>query len=84
VVAENLTHYHLQFKEKAPQTEFRQNIDSYNLDDVLSKHIRKVLAITGGKVDGPDGAAVLLNVNRNTLRARMNKLGIEYGRRFKK
>jgi hydrogenase-4 transcriptional activator len=54
------------------------------LDDVLSAHIRKVLEMTGGKVNGPDGAASLLRTHPNTLRNRMNKLGIPYGRHYGK
>jgi transcriptional regulator with GAF, ATPase, and Fis domain len=54
-----------------------------NLDDVIRQHIQRVLAKTGGKVHGPGGAAELLGVNANTLRNRMNRLGIAYGRKGK-
>lgn len=57
----------------------RKNND--DLDDVITKHIKQVLTKTGGKVHGPGGAAELLGVNANTLRNRMNKLGIDYGRK---
>ena len=50
------------------------------LDQVVAAHIADVLAQTGGKVHGSDGAAALLGVNASTLRYRMNKLGIPYGR----
>ena len=33
-----------------------------------------------GKVQGTGGAAELLGIQSNTLRARMRKLGISYGR----
>jgi hypothetical protein len=36
-----------------------------------------------GEIHGPGGAAELLGVNPSTLRNRMNKLGIEYGRQSK-
>ncbi|MFC1693006.1 sigma 54-interacting transcriptional regulator [Candidatus Latescibacterota bacterium] len=52
--------------------------ETYNLDEMNSRHIRRVLSKTNGKIHGPDGAAVLLGINANTLRNRMNKLGIEY------
>jgi transcriptional regulator with GAF, ATPase, and Fis domain len=52
-----------------------------NLDQVVTQHILRVLRTTEGKIFGPGGAAELLGVNPNTLRARMNKLGIKYGRR---
>ncbi len=53
---------------------------SDNLDEITSQHIRHVLKKTDGKIHGPGGAAELLGINANTLRNRMNKLGIEYGR----
>ncbi len=53
------------------------------LDDIVSLHIRRVLSKTKGKVNGPDGAAAFLGINPSTLRARMKKLGINYGRKSK-
>ncbi|MEM1182697.1 MAG: sigma 54-interacting transcriptional regulator [Acidobacteriota bacterium] len=50
------------------------------LDHVVRLHIERVLALTEGKVHGPDGAAALLQLNPSTLRHRMDKLGIAYGR----
>ena len=52
----------------------------YNLEEIISRHIRKVLKMTNGKVHGKDGAAALMRINPSTLRNRMNKLGIPYGR----
>jgi transcriptional regulator with GAF, ATPase, and Fis domain len=52
-----------------------------NLDEVICNHIRMVLQMTGGKVHGPNGAAALLGIKSSTLRARMDKLGIRYGRK---
>ncbi|MGD2272863.1 MAG: sigma 54-interacting transcriptional regulator [Desulfobacterales bacterium] len=51
-----------------------------NLDELTSRHIRRVLSKTKGKVNGADGAAALLGINPSTLRNRMKKLGIPYGR----
>jgi len=50
------------------------------LDVVVSNHIRRALSISKGKINGTDGAAVLLGINPNTLRHRMKKLGIDFGR----
>jgi formate hydrogenlyase transcriptional activator len=50
------------------------------LDEVVANHIRKILKQTKGKINGRDGTAAMLGVNPNTLRNRMIKLGIEYGR----
>jgi formate hydrogenlyase transcriptional activator len=51
------------------------------LDVVISRHIRRVLSKTRGKVNGPDGAAAFLGINPSTLRNRMKKMGIDYGRK---
>jgi transcriptional regulator with GAF, ATPase, and Fis domain len=53
------------------------------LDDVINQHIRNALSFTNGIVHGSRGAAELLGINPSTLRYRMNKLGIDYGRRTK-
>jgi transcriptional regulator with GAF, ATPase, and Fis domain len=52
-----------------------------NLDEAMVRHIRRVLEMTGGRVEGERGAAKLLGINPNTLRNRMKKLGIAYGRK---
>jgi formate hydrogenlyase transcriptional activator len=54
-----------------------------NLDAVILRHIRRVLSKTNGKVNGSDGAAAVLGINPSTLRNRMQKLGIDYGRKGK-
>ncbi|MCP4406034.1 MAG: sigma-54-dependent Fis family transcriptional regulator [bacterium] len=51
------------------------------LDEVVSGHIRRVLDMTGGKVGGEGGAADLLQMNPSTLRKKMRKLGIPFGRK---
>jgi transcriptional regulator with PAS, ATPase and Fis domain len=50
------------------------------LDLVVSRHIRAVLKLTKGKISGPGGASEILGINYGTLRHRMKKLGIPYGR----
>ena len=54
--------------------------DSLLFDDVVSKHIQSVLKMTGGKVNGEEGAAELLGLNPSTLRQKMRKLNIPFGR----
>lgn len=54
-----------------------------NLDEAMAAHISGVLKLAGGKIHGPGGAAELLGVNANTLRWRLDKLGISYRRRDK-
>ena len=51
------------------------------LDEVVADHVRRILARTDGRIEGPRGAAVLLGIHPSTLRARMRKLGIPFGRR---
>ncbi|MFO7707365.1 MAG: sigma 54-interacting transcriptional regulator [Desulfobacterales bacterium] len=56
-------------------------LTTIRLDAVVAGHIRAVLESTGGKVHGKDGAAALLGVNPSTLRNRMDRLGVAYGKR---
>jgi DNA-binding NtrC family response regulator len=56
---------------------------SLKLDELMARHIRRVLETTQGKVHGKGGAAEVLGINPSTLRNRMNQLGITYGRRKK-
>lgn len=53
---------------------------SLNLDDMIREHIQKALVMCNGKVEGPDGAARQLGVNPSTLRNRMRKLGVSFGK----
>lgn len=46
------------------------------LDEVTAEHIRRALVRTRGRVEGTEGAAQLLGVKPDSLRARMRKLGI--------
>jgi len=50
------------------------------LDDVVRRHIERVLAHARGRIEGPRGSARLLGVNPHTLRSRMRKLGIDWAR----
>ena len=64
-----------------PQTEMSGPL---RIDDVNIRHIERVLEMTGGKIHGPGGAAELLDINAGTLRNRMKKLGIKFGRNRKR
>ena len=50
------------------------------LDKIVADHIRRALNKTNGKVEGQDGAARILDLHPSTLRGRMKKLRIPYGR----
>jgi predicted ATPase/transcriptional regulator with GAF, ATPase, and Fis domain len=47
-----------------------------SLEEMTRRHILSVLAQTNGRIEGPRGAAKILNIHPNTLRSRMHKLGI--------
>jgi transcriptional regulator with GAF, ATPase, and Fis domain len=51
------------------------------LDCVISNHIIRALETAGGRVGGERGAAKLLKMNPSTLRTKMKKLGISFGRK---
>jgi transcriptional regulator with GAF, ATPase, and Fis domain len=48
-----------------------------SLESIEKNHILQVLKQTQGVIEGPRGAAKILNLHPNTLRSRMKKLGIE-------
>jgi formate hydrogenlyase transcriptional activator len=50
---------------------------SASLEEVEKNHILDVLKQTRWVIEGPRGAAKVLNLHPNTLRSRMKKLGIE-------
>jgi transcriptional regulator with GAF, ATPase, and Fis domain len=66
-------------KEKGPvpsSAKSGSNGGCLSLEAINIQHITRALALTGGKIYGPDGAAALLGINPNTLRSRMKRLGI--------
>ncbi|MBW1996527.1 MAG: sigma 54-interacting transcriptional regulator [Deltaproteobacteria bacterium] len=63
-----------------PRSNFRTE-DTLALDEMISRHIRRVLEMAAGRVGGEGGAAELLHINPSTLRKRMRKLGIPFGRK---
>ena len=67
------------------KNDFSIKIDSQitPLDDVIHQHITQTLKKTKGKINGKDGAAFLLGIHPNTLRNRMKKLGIKFGRNYR-
>jgi transcriptional regulator with GAF, ATPase, and Fis domain len=54
------------------------------MDQLVSAEIEKILSMTGGRVEGKNGAAQILGVKPNTLRSRMKKMGIPFGRQYAK
>jgi formate hydrogenlyase transcriptional activator len=54
-----------------------QGESTTSLEHVERKHILEVLRQTRGVIEGPRGAAKILDLHPNTLRSRMKKLGID-------
>jgi len=50
------------------------------LDEINAGHIRQVLQMTHGVVQGKNGAAAILGIHPSTLRSRMKKLGVPTGK----
>jgi transcriptional regulator with GAF, ATPase, and Fis domain len=55
--------------------------DLSDLETVIREHIKKALKKAEGKIEGRHGAAEILGVNPGTLRHRMRKLNIPFGRK---
>jgi len=56
-------------------------VDSFpTLDAAMREHIERALVRTRGKIEGASGAAKLLGLHANTLRSRMEKLGVQWER----
>lgn len=51
------------------------------LDEVQATYLRELLDACHGRVAGPFGAAAKAGIKANTLRFRLDKLGIAYGRK---
>ena len=65
-------------EKKRNQEPISDSDEILSLEEMNYKHIEKVLRAANGKIHGKGGAADLLKVNANTLRNKMNKLGIDY------
>jgi len=69
---------------EVPRASHLENGDALALDVLVFRHIRRVLERGKGRVGGKGGAADMLHVNPSTLRKRMRKLGIPFGRKRNK
>lgn len=58
-------------------------IESKNLlfDRVVANHLRSVLKMTNGQINGEKGAADILGLNPSTLRQKLRKMKIPFGRK---
>jgi transcriptional regulator with GAF, ATPase, and Fis domain len=63
-----------------PENEAGKAGEWLTLKAAMTAHIESALRRTRGRIEGAGGAAELLDINPHTLRARMRKLGINWGR----
>jgi transcriptional regulator with GAF, ATPase, and Fis domain len=63
---------------KAPSSAGSEDVAPLRV--VVERHVRAALHAAGGRIEGPRGAARLLQLNPHTLRSRMRKLGIDWSR----
>lgn len=75
----NQDHLHDTLHKMVPSPE-----ELMSLDKSMARHIQKALVISKGKVEGKGGAAEVLQINPRTLRHRMKKIGVPFGRMAKK
>ncbi len=64
------------------QVPLKVNEDIVPLDEAMRQHITKALKAAAGRINGKSGAAALLHIHPNTLRNRMARLGIPFGRKM--
>jgi len=56
-------------------------VDAFpTLDEAMREHIERALVRSRGRIEGEQGAARLLGLHANTLRSRMEKLGVRWER----
>lgn len=65
------------------QPELQETGPFLTIDELVRQHIEKALLRCHNKVEGEHGAAALLGINASTLRHRMRKLNISFGRKKK-
>ena len=64
-----------------PVVPLPNNEEILGLEEIVTEHIRQALEIAGGRVGGERGAARLLKMNPSTLRTKMRKLNIPFGKK---
>ena len=68
------------FSPAAPAEQEESQI--LTLREMERQHIERALRFTKGKLYGPGGCAEILDINPNTLRSRMKKLGLGGARHY--
>lgn len=68
---------------KGDEIRFKPIAGNLTLNEMEADHIRQALEKANGRVEGDKGAAALLGMNPGTLRHRMRRLKIPFGRAAK-
>jgi len=69
--------------QSGDEIRFRPAETNLTLSEMEADHIRQAMEKAGGRVEGEQGAAALLGMNPGTLRHRMRRLKIPFGRKAK-
>jgi PAS domain S-box-containing protein len=67
----------LGIEKQAPSTPPGDSKELLTMAEMEKRHILAALKSSSGKISGAEGAATVLGLNPNTLRSRMQKLGIK-------
>jgi formate hydrogenlyase transcriptional activator len=65
------------FESESPERPQDVSEEWHSLEEAERRYILKALDKTGGRIEGPGGAAELLQLKPSTLRFRIHKLGIK-------
>jgi DNA-binding NtrC family response regulator len=71
-------------KPETPVAHEDSEISFKSLEKVMKNYLKKVVDHTRGQIEGEQGAARILEMHPNTLRHRLKKFNIPYGRSWKK
>ncbi|MGD9162936.1 MAG: sigma 54-interacting transcriptional regulator [Desulfobacteraceae bacterium] len=81
---ESLSFDNIDIQDSSKDTIFSSvDTDALDFNMAVTKIITRALEQTNGRIEGENGAAKLLNLNPSTLRTKMRKLGIPFGKKFK-
>ena len=68
----------------APPRQTAEDKENFlSFEEMAHSHILRAMELSGGKVNGPGGAAEFLDIHPNTLRRKMDRLGIPFRKRQK-
>ena len=73
--------------DQAPKLNTGYSVDKkkeiQTLNTIMTDHIKSVLKLCNGRVEGPKGAAKILDIHPSTLRKKMQRMNIPFGKKCK-